>query len=69
MGPGIGLFTYTEVLNEVENVVIHGEVTRGNAGHTSVLLDLPVSKTQALGLSEEVSLGNLATPVFLRNRD
>jgi hypothetical protein len=56
-------FTYTEVLDVVEDVVIESEVTAGDDINTGILLDLPVSKTQTLGLSEEVSLGDLAAPV------
>ena len=44
-------------------MVVQGEVTAGDDIDTGVLLDLPVSKTQALGLGEEVSLGELAAPV------
>jgi hypothetical protein len=44
-------------------MVIQGKVTAGDAVDTSILLDLPVSKAQTLGLSEEVSLRDLATPV------
>jgi hypothetical protein len=47
----------------VEDVVIESEVTAGDDINTGILLDLPVSKTQTLGLGEEVSLGDLAAPV------
>lgn len=47
-----------------EDLVVQGEVVAGNDVDTGILLDLPVGQTQALGLSEQVGLGDLATPVW-----
>lgn len=57
--------TYTEVLDVVEDLVVQGEVVAGDDVDTGILLDLPVSKAKALGLSEEVGLGDLAAPVYM----
>ncbi len=56
--------TYTEVLNLVENLVVQGKVVARDDIDASILLDLPVGKTKALGLSKEVGLGDLTTPVW-----
>jgi hypothetical protein len=55
--------TYTKVLDLVEDVVVESEVVAGDDVDTGILLDLPVSKAEALGLSEEIRLGDLSTPV------
>lgn len=55
--------THTKVLDVAEDLVVQGEVVAGDDVDTGILLDLPVGKTEALGLSEEVGLGQLATPV------
>lgn len=55
--------TYTEVLDVGKDLVIQGEVVGGDDVNASILLDLPVSKSQPLGLSEELLLRNLAAPV------
>src|SRR5690606_37695673 len=55
--------TYTEVLDLVQDVVVESKVTAGDAVDTSLLLDLPVGEAKALGLGEEVGLGDLAAPV------
>jgi hypothetical protein len=47
----------------VKDLVVEGEVVAGDDVDTGILLDLPVGKTEAFGLSEEVSLGDLSTPV------
>lgn len=47
----------------MEDLVVEGEVVAGDDVDTGILLDLPVSKTEALGLSEEVGLRDLSTPV------
>lgn len=47
----------------MKDLVVEGEVVAGDDIDTGILLDLPVGKTEALGLSEEVSLGDLSTPV------
>lgn len=39
-----------------EDLIVQGKVVAGNDIDTSILLDLPVSQSQALGLGEEVSL-------------
>ena len=46
-----------------ENLVVESEVIAGNNIDAGLLLDVPVLKTQSLGLSEEVSLRDLAAPV------
>lgn len=58
------LSTYTEVLDVCEDLVVQGEVVAGDDVDASILLDLPVGKTQALGLSKEVGLRDLSTPVY-----
>jgi len=55
--------THTKVLDVAEDLVVQGEVVAGDDVDTGILLDLPVGKTEALGLGEEVGLGQLATPV------
>lgn len=55
--------TYTEVLDVGKNLIVESEVIAGNNINAGILLNLPVCKTQSLGLAEEVSLGELATPV------
>lgn len=47
-----------------EDLIVESKVVGGNDVDTGILLDLPVSKTESLGLSEEVSLRDLATPVY-----
>ena len=56
--------TYTEVLDVMKHLVVQGEVVAGDDVNAGILLDLPVSQSEALGLSEEVSLGDLIGPVF-----
>ena len=55
--------TYTKVLDLMKDMVVESEVVAGNDIDTSILLDLPVSKTEALGLSKKVRLRDLSTPV------
>jgi hypothetical protein len=55
--------TYTKVLDLVEDVVVESEVVAGDDVDTGILLDLPVSKAETLGLSKEVRLGDLSAPV------
>jgi hypothetical protein len=57
--------TYTKVLDLVKDVVVKSEVVAGDDIDTSILLDLPVSKTEALGLSKKVRLRDLSTPVYI----
>ena len=58
--------TYTKVLDVGEDLVVQGEVVAGDDIDASILLDLPVGKTEALGLGKEVGLRQLATPVYAR---
>jgi hypothetical protein len=60
----VGAQTYTEVLDVVQDMVVEGEVTAGDDVDASILLDLPVGETEALGLGEKLSLGDLAAPVY-----
>jgi hypothetical protein len=55
--------TYTEVLDLVEDLIVESEVIAGDDIDASLLLDVPVFKTESLGLAQELSLGELATPV------
>lgn len=55
--------TYTKVLDVVEDLIVQGEVVARDDVDASILLDLPVSKTKALGLGQEIGLRDLATPV------
>lgn len=57
--------TYTEVLDLVKNLVVECEVIAWNGVNAGILLDLPVSETESLSLSEKLGLGKLATPVCL----
>lgn len=47
----------------VKNLVVEGEVVGGDDVDTGILLDLPVSKTKSLTLSDESLLGDLVGPV------
>lgn len=55
--------TYTKVLDLMKDMVVESKVVAGDDIDTSILLDLPVSKTEALGLSKKVRLRDLSTPV------
>ena len=57
--------TYTEVLDVRKDLVVESEVITGNDVDTGILLDLPVGKTKTLSLSEEISLGDVASPVLI----
>lgn len=59
----MGLDTYTEVLDVGKDLVIQSEVVAGDDVNTGILLDLPVSQSQPLGLSKELIFRDLATPV------
>lgn len=48
-----------------KDLIVESEVVGWDDVDTGILLDLPVSKTEALGLSEELILGDLSTPVVL----
>lgn len=56
-------YTHTKVLDVVQDVVVQGEVIAGDDINTGILLDLPVSKAESLGLGEEIGLGDLSAPV------
>ena len=45
-------------------MVVEGEVVAGDDIDTSILLDLPVGKTEPLGLGEKIRLGELSAPVY-----
>lgn len=45
-------------------MVVQGEVIAGDDVDTGILLDLPVLGTETLGLGQEVSLGEVASPVW-----
>jgi hypothetical protein len=55
----------SEELVVVENLIVEGEVVAGDDIDTGILLDLPVSKTKTLALSEQVITGDLVSPVSL----
>jgi hypothetical protein len=55
--------SYTKVLDVGENLIVESEVIAGNDINAGLLLNIPVLKTKSLGLAEELSLGELATPV------
>ena len=57
------MVTNTEVLDVGENLVVESEVVAGNDVHAGILLDLPVSQSQTLGLGEEVGLREITSPV------
>ena len=44
-------------------MVVHGKVVARDDVDASIFLDLPVGKTKALGLSEELILGELPAPI------
>lgn len=48
-----------------KDLIVESEVVGWDDVDTGILLDLPVSKTEALGLSQELLLGDLASPVVL----
>lgn len=57
--------THVEELDVVEEVVVESEVVAGDNIDTGILLDLPVSKTETLGLLDELVAGELVSPVRL----
>lgn len=65
MGVELLIATYIEELDVVEDVVVVGEVVRGDDVDTGILLDLPVGETEPLTLGEESLLGDLVSPVSL----
>jgi hypothetical protein len=46
-----------------EDLIVESEVIAGNDVDASLLLNVPVLKAESLCLSEELSLGDLASPV------
>ena len=48
----------------VKDLVVEGEVIAGDDIDTSILLDLPVGKSQTLSLRKEVGLREVPRPVF-----
>ena len=56
---------YIEVLDVSKDLIVESKVVGWDDIDTGILLDLPVSKTETLGLSEELLLGDLASPVVL----
>lgn len=48
-----------------KDLIVESKVVGWDDVDTGILLDLPVSKTEALGLSEELILGDLSAPVVL----
>lgn len=55
--------TYAEVLDVAEDLVVQGKVVGGDDINTGILLDLPVSEPEPLGLGEKLILRDLAAPV------
>lgn len=56
--------TYAEVLDVAEDLVVQGKVVGGDDINTGILLDLPVSEPEPLGLGEKLILRDLAAPVW-----
>ena len=48
-----------------EDLIVKSKVVGWDDVNTGILLDLPVGKTETLGLREELLLGDLASPVVL----
>lgn len=42
---GMGIATYTEVLDVVQDLIVQGEVVAGDDVDTGIFLDLPVGKS------------------------
>jgi hypothetical protein len=60
-----GSKTYIEELNVVEDMVVEGEVVGRDDVNACILLNLPVGKSESLGLGKEVFSGELIRPVCL----
>jgi hypothetical protein len=58
-------WTHVEELDVVEEVVVESKVVARDDVDAGVLLDLPVSQTQTLGLLDELVTGELVSPVCL----
>lgn len=48
-----------------QDLIVQSKVIARDDVDAGVLLNLPVSKTKSLGLSEKLGLGQLARPVWL----
>lgn len=48
-----------------KNLIVKSEVVGWDDIHAGILLDLPMCQTETLGLSKELLLGDLASPVVL----
>jgi hypothetical protein len=57
------LQTYAKVLDVRENLVVQGKVVAGDDVDAGILLDLPVSQTEPLGLGKQLRLRDLSSPV------
>ena len=57
--------TDAEELDVVEDMVVKGEVVARDDVYTSILLKLPVGKSETLSLCKQIALGQLVTPVSL----
>lgn len=59
------VIAYVEVLDVGKDLIVKSEVVGWDDIHTGILLDLPMCQTETLGLSQELLLGDLASPVVL----
>lgn len=48
-----------------KDLIVKSKVVGWDDVNTSILLDLPVSESETLGLGKELLLGDLASPVVL----
>jgi hypothetical protein len=64
---GVSLGNSTKVLDVREDLIVESKVVAGDDVDAGILLDLPMSQTQPLGLLEELGLRDLAAPVSLRS--
>lgn len=60
-----GKWTYVEKLDVVKDLIVESKVVAGDDVDAGILLDLPVSETEPLALSDELVARELATPVSL----
>jgi len=58
-------YAYSEKCNVVEELIVEGKVVAWDDIDTSILLDLPVGKTETLSLREELLTREFAAPVCL----
>lgn len=59
------MYAYGEILDVCKDLIVESKVVGWDDVNAGILLDLPVGKTETLGLGEEVILGDLASPVVL----